>query len=207
MKLIENNKFGHVLVEGSGTDNKVFFISDTHFGHKNIIKSCERPFGSVEEMDNALIENWNSVVAEDCIIFILGDFCWTHKASTWKNLIDTLNGDKVLIMGNHDDKKIIKALKDDFLIEPRERLTITINGSNKMVLDHFPQYEWSGSRHGTIHLFGHIHQKDSPIARVNSYNVSVERNYYRPISLKEVNNAIEKQKRENKVNLALNDCE
>lgn len=78
-----------------------FFISDTHFGHKNIIKFCDRPFSDVEEMNEALIENWNSVVGEDDEVFHLGDVAlgpWVE----WDSILTRLNGFKTLVIGNHD---------------------------------------------------------------------------------------------------------
>jgi calcineurin-like phosphoesterase family protein len=204
MNIIENNKFGSLIIEGA-IGKKVFFISDLHFHHKNIIKSCGRPFKDVEEMNNTLIDNWNNTVPDDGIVFILGDFCWLRKVSIWTDLLKILKGNKILVMGNHDDRKVINDIKDAFMIEPRERLPVIINGNTKMVLDHFPQHEWTGCGHNVIHLHGHIHEKDSPIARTTTYNVSVERNRYRPINLKEINLIITKQISENKLNLTLDD--
>ena len=68
------------------------------------------------------------------------------------------------------------------MIEPRERLTVIINETLEIVLDHFPQYDWAETRKKSIHLFGHLHDKENPVACTYSYNVGVERNNYRPIS-------------------------
>ena len=84
--------------------NKVYFTSDTHFGHENIIKWCRRPYSSVEEMNEKLIENWNSVVGPDDIVFHLGDFAF-GGSGLWKEVLSRLNGKKYLIIGNHDEKK------------------------------------------------------------------------------------------------------
>lgn len=81
--------------------DKVFFTSDTHFNHANIIDFCKRPFGSVEEMNEALIANWNRVVSKDDIIFHLGDFCF-GGSEVWNSILDRLNGKIYLILGNHD---------------------------------------------------------------------------------------------------------
>ena len=80
---------------------KRFYIADTHFGHKNIIRYDNRPFNSVHEMDNELIENWNSVVSNDDIVYILGDISWYDDSKT-ANIFSRLNGHKILIKGNHD---------------------------------------------------------------------------------------------------------
>jgi len=63
-----------IFIEDS---SKIFFTSDTHFSHSNIIKFCDRPFSDVNEMNTALINNWNKVVPEDGIVFHLGDFAWS----------------------------------------------------------------------------------------------------------------------------------
>ena len=55
---------------------KTFFIADTHFGHKNIIKYCNRPFANIEEMNETLIENWNKAVSAEDAVYILGDFAY-----------------------------------------------------------------------------------------------------------------------------------
>lgn len=90
---------------------KIFFTSDTHFCHKNIISYAGRPFFSTEEMDKALIENWNSVVPEDGIVFHLGDFCFGGNTQ-WKTIRKKLNGKIYLILGNHDFKNFNQSWTD-----------------------------------------------------------------------------------------------
>jgi calcineurin-like phosphoesterase family protein len=79
----------------------VFFTSDTHFGHTNILKYCDRPFSSTEEMDEEIIRCWNSVVKPDNIVFHLGDFAFGTIAQ-WETYRNRLNGHIHLILGNHD---------------------------------------------------------------------------------------------------------
>ncbi len=81
----------------------IFVTSNTHFNHKNIIKYCHRPFKDVEEMNEAIISNWNNSVTNDDIIYHLGDFCFGAKEEL-KQIFNRLNGQKYLIMGNHDKK-------------------------------------------------------------------------------------------------------
>ncbi len=90
--------------------NRVFFTSDTHFNHANIIKFCNRPFKNVDEMNEALITNWNKVVSADDYVFHLGDFCLGGSAE-WTKALDCLNGKIFLILGNHD----LKNLKQGFI--------------------------------------------------------------------------------------------
>jgi calcineurin-like phosphoesterase family protein len=77
----------------------IYLIADTHFNHANIIKYCDRPFQTVEEMNEALIANWNKVVEENDMVIFLGDLCFKDDANVW---LAKLNGDKVVIRGNHD---------------------------------------------------------------------------------------------------------
>lgn len=86
---------------------KTFFTSDTHFYHSNIIWFCNRPFANVEQMNEAMIRNWNSVVGQDDVVFHLGDFCLGGSAE-WIMILDRLNGHIHLVLGNHDLKNSIK---------------------------------------------------------------------------------------------------
>ena len=89
-----NNNVMNYTFDGS----RVFFTSDTHFNHTNIIRFCDRPFGSTEEMNEKLIGNWNSVVGPDDIVFHLGDFCLGGSAE-WTKVLDRLNG-KIYLIGD-----------------------------------------------------------------------------------------------------------
>ena len=79
----------------------IYVTSDTHFNHKNIIEYCNRPYSSVEEMNKAIIDNWNSVVKDEDTVYVLGDFCLGGKEAI-KELCSQLKGHKILIKGNHD---------------------------------------------------------------------------------------------------------
>ena len=216
------SKYGYIELEGD--ENDIHFTSDLHLCHSNIIKLCGRPFGDVEEMNQTLINNWNSVVKENDIVFNLGDFCWSDSSDVWSKFIDRLNGHQVLILGNHDTRKAVEKLSntyhllDDnrnyvpnrpirsefldriFLI--RERIELRYNGERYM-LDHFPTQHYNGNYHSVRLLTGHCHEKDSCYS-VNHYSVCVERNEYRPVSLNEINMLLTMQCRNNIWNLKLN---
>ena len=80
---------------------KIFFTSDQHFGHKNVIRYDNRPFTSVEDMDEALIRNWNAKVTEKDTVYVLGDISWYNDETT-ATIFNSLKGHKILIKGNHD---------------------------------------------------------------------------------------------------------
>ena len=81
----------------------IYFTSDTHFQHTNIIKYCNRPFKDVDEMNERLINNWNSIVSNDDTIYHPGDFCLSNDKEII-NIFKRLNDNKILICGNHDRK-------------------------------------------------------------------------------------------------------
>lgn len=89
--------------------SRVYFTSDTHFNHTNILRYCQRPFRNVDDMNEQMIANWNETVSEDDVIFHLGDFC-LGGAAEWTRILDRLNGKIYLIMGNHDLKNIRQGL-------------------------------------------------------------------------------------------------
>lgn len=81
--------------------DKVFFTSDNHWHHANILEYCNRPWGDIKTHDNALIQEWNKVVPEDGIVFCAGDFIWTGNIDWIKELVSKLNGKIYLTLGNH----------------------------------------------------------------------------------------------------------
>ena len=85
----------------------IFFTSDLHFGHRNIIRLCNRPFSSIEEMDNLLIQNWNHKVNRNDTVYILGDLMFRNEKPP-EEYLRQLKGKKHLLVGNHD-RQWIKA--------------------------------------------------------------------------------------------------
>lgn len=198
-------------------DSKVFFTSDTHFFHKNIIDFCNRPFTSVEEMNETLINNWNNVVSPDDYIFHLGDFCF-GGSSAWDYCLNHLNGHKFLILGNHE----MKNLKDGSMFKfdwVGFQAYIRI-GNRSVYLNHFPFLCYGGSyrrgENAVIQLFGHVHSQpkhydiehitDSEVKEIlgkdtsrlqyllpTQYDVGVDNNNYTPISWKQILNIIDKK--------------
>ena len=111
------------------------YISDLHFGHANVIRFDGRPFADTKQMEEVLIDNWNGVVTEKDTTFILGDFCWGTEPE-WKRIVPQLNGDKVLIRGNHDLKSMSSGLKKMFQ-DIKEYKEITDNGKH-VIMCHYP---------------------------------------------------------------------
>lgn len=153
-----------------------YFISDTHFGHKNIIKFYPelRPFSTIEEHDEVLIQNWNSVVKKGDRVFHLGDFAW-GTANIVKT-VQRLNGVKYLIMGNHDTAPTVNYLKGF-------HKCLGCLAYDKFILSHIPVTSDQFYRYlGNIH--GHLHAKTMEDTRY--FNVSVEKIGLKPISFDEL---------------------
>ncbi|MDX9695412.1 MAG: metallophosphoesterase [Bacteroidales bacterium] len=82
----------------------IFYTADLHFGHKNILEYCDRPFQNVNEMNETLIQNWNNVVTKNDAVYVLGDMFF-YELPAQKQIMKKLNGKKILIRGNHDEVK------------------------------------------------------------------------------------------------------
>jgi len=132
--------------------SKIFYISDLHFGHKNIIRYDNRPFRTTEEMDKALIDNWNRVVSNEDTVYILGDISWYDTNKTIE-IIKQLKGRKILIKGNHDKSGI------EFYqcFHRMENYAEVVDGTTKVTMSHYPMPFWNGQFRDSVHLYGHIH--------------------------------------------------
>lgn len=183
---------GIVKIEDS---SKIYFTSDMHVNHANIIKFCDRPYASKEEMTEALIHNWNETVYPNDTVYILGDFMWS---SSWNQTLSQLNGKKILIWGNHDRKDFRESYLN-YIDEVHDQLTLLID--NKIVyLNHFPFLCFPA---GHIQLFGHVHlslfkNEGSDFARCqnllpNQYDVGVDLNNFTPVSWNTVKERIQYQ--------------
>lgn len=179
--------------------SKVFFTSDTHFNHANIIKFCDRPFKDVEHMNETLIANWNSVVKPDDIVFHLGDFCLGGSAE-WTKYLRRLNGKIYLVAGNHDMKNLRQNYSEYFELVTLQ-MCVEID-KQKIYLNHFPFLCYGGAYRDTWQLFGHVHTrqndtgKDAPRMKMlfpMQYDVGVDNNGYTPVSFQQVKAIIQKQ--------------
>lgn len=132
----------------------IWYIADTHFDHDNIRTLANRPFSSVEEMNEFIIAKWNSLVKRGDVVYHLGDFAYSKEARTIQ-LRNRLNGKIHLVLGNHDYKNRIDRLTRLFTTVS-DRKQIKVN-HQKIVLDHFHLLSWNAKYHGSWHLHGHSH--------------------------------------------------
>jgi calcineurin-like phosphoesterase family protein len=168
---------------------EIFFASDTHFGHANIIKYSNRPFANTKEMDEALITNWNSRVKPTDDIYHLGDFCFGSTAYA-DYILKQLNGNKFFIFGNHD-----KAIRDEAAANFKwlRHYYELKEDKQTIVLCHYAMRVWNKSHHGSYMLYGHSHGKLEATPWGKSMDVGVDCHNYFPISLEEVTAIMDKR--------------
>lgn len=174
-----------------------WLVSDTHFGHENIIAYAGRPFSSAGEMDAYMIAQWNDRVKPQDHVYHLGDVTMERSSDRVKwftGLIRSLHGHKRLILGNHDHLPVKVYHEAGF---EKIRGTGAWLG-NGLLLSHFPVHTSSIGMRSTACVHGHIHEKPSPPPAVRDtdgatipyVNVCVEQTGYGPISVDEVQTMI-----------------
>lgn len=185
-------------------DQSIWFTSDTHFCHENIIKYCNRPFNSVKEHDETLIERWNEKVQRNDIIFHLGDFGFASE-SKLKSILNELNGIKYLIFGNHDWRRMSETICTRYFQEVSQQMVIKVD-EQLIYLNHFPFLCFSGSWKGldaSWQLFGHVHSGPNNDSGLDNerlrylfptqFDVGVDHNNFYPYSFNEIKEIITEQ--------------
>ena len=168
-----------------------YFASDAHFFHRNVIKYDGRPFDNVEQMNEQLILNWNSVVSEEDEVYYLGDFGMGSEEELFK-ILRRLNGRIYYIFGNHD--KVVKKSKRMLgrFIWTKDLAEIRIpdsdapRGAQSIVLCHYAMRVWNKSHHGAWHLYGHSHGSLPEDPNSLSFDVGLNCIDYTPISYTQV---------------------
>jgi calcineurin-like phosphoesterase family protein len=182
---------------------RTWFTADYHMGHGNIIGLCERPFADVDEMENRIIQWHNELVAPRDTVYDLGDFAFRCTPEHAVDRLAKLNGCRVMLWGNHDkplrqalSRGLLKSLlargKVSFVGDPDPRqqtaLKVSVDGQ-RIVLAHYAQRTWQGAFRDTWHLFGHSHGNLAPFRK--SFDVGVDANNFRPLSLEDVRTRME----------------
>lgn len=133
-----------------------FYIGDWHYNHENAIKFDARPFCDVSDMNKQLVTNWNKVVTNNDIVYIVGDMFWKVSQENVKNVIDSLHGEKILIAGNHDNTSYYKYFK-----KVSEYMDIKDN-NHHIILCHYPivfyrNHYYKDDSQRTYHFYAHVH--------------------------------------------------
>lgn len=169
-----------------------YYTSDLHFSHEAIIRLCNRPFTSADEMNRKIISNFCERLGKDDFLFILGDVsCYGQHP---QDLIKQIPGHKILIKGNHD-KSLIKdaSFRHCFTdIVTNEIVRDQVDDEDvKIFLSHYPMAEWDGFYKWIWHFYGHVHNSPSGGAAVmqlipTAVNVGVDTNAFTPKTAKEL---------------------
>jgi calcineurin-like phosphoesterase family protein len=157
---------------------RIWFSSDWHCGHTNVLEFCNRPFDSLDNMHEQLVSNWNSVVQPDDTAYLLGDMFWK---SNFLYLAHKMHGNLHLIVGNHDSTHV----SDDRIWQSTHHyLRLKVN-EHRLILCHYPIESWHGQQHKAIHLHGHTHADKSHLISVlkNRFDVGVDSWGMYPVSL------------------------
>jgi len=193
---------------------KKFVTADLHFGHTNIIRSNNRPFKTVDQMDAALISKWNNMIDDDDIVYVLGDFTLGNLARAI-HYFGKLNG-QIYASSNpwhHDSRWIIPAMKGavtqqvcqthrggaltETFIKTKSQLNVilippiyvTTFGDRVIVMSHYPLAVWDRKHHGSFHLHGHCHGSHKPVGRI--MDVGVDQHNYMPVSAERILTSLE----------------
>lgn len=145
----------------------VWYSSDHHFGHKNILGYEQRPYADIEEMDESLIQEWNRVVHKEDTVYYLGDLC-LGGVTKWESILPRLDGKIHLILGNHDDRKVVNKVAHHF--ESVQLMKERVINKTHLFLFHYPID--IGFTPNAISVHGHIHSRASRMA--NQINVGVD---------------------------------
>jgi len=177
--------------------DKLYFTSDPHLHHKNIIEYCNRPYNDIIVHDTSLILNWNNKVPKDADVIVGGDFIFTSSLEHLKDLVNTLNGTIHLILGNHDYRNRLdrNSVKEIFSGRVYDVATLEVDddeledGKMTLFISHYPHMFW---QRNTVHLHGHVHSGPNSTAsevvpfHPYRYDIGVDNNNYEPISYHEL---------------------
>jgi len=159
-----------------------YYISDLHFGHKNIIAfdghNGSRGFDSVEERTEYIVNNWNNVIDKGDDVYILGDVSWTGAVAT-VSILERLEGHKHLILGNHDNKLNNTVLTHFKSVQDYKRVK---DGEQYVNLSHYPLFAYEDQFRGGIHLYGHVHNtRQAKLYKEACNQVNISTNFEIPM--------------------------
>ena len=151
-----------------------WITSDTHFGHKGILSFCPktRPYADVDEMNEAMIRDWNRKVAPDDTVYHLGDVAFMPWEKAVQ-LLNRLNGKKILIKGNHDRKLLKRPQFVACFAEIHDYLRISYE-KKQLIMFHYPIAEWDMCYRGAVHFHGHLHGNPSGLEAYKTLDVGVD---------------------------------
>lgn len=160
---------------------KIFLTGNLQFGRPSAIKQFKRPFESVEDMNQTLVDNWNSVVTPQDIVYVLGNFAW--DPTTAEEMVQTLNGIIVVVPGEIDDA--IMELQDKNILMSKAKIIEPIfsSVSDKLTVSYWPLHEWPDKSKGHYSFFGFPNTKYKTDHKKKMVNVACDYWAYKPQSL------------------------
>ena len=178
--------------------NTIFFTADTHFRHRNILKyqASTRPFETIDEMNDKIVENWNSVVPKDGVVYHLGDFS-TGNSHNWAGIRKRLNGRIGLVLGNHDLLPLSEIQPLFMNINDTVALKIqdpdAHRGCQMIILNHYAMRVWNKSHYGSWSLYGHSHGSLPDDPNALSIDVGVDCFNLTPLSYHQIKEIMSKK--------------
>lgn len=149
----------------------IWITSDLHLGHKNIIKFCPETRGHFTDeahMTAEIVREWNEKVQPGDLVYILGDVAFMNAGKA-ASILSSMNGDKILIEGNHDQKALTNTSFRQAFLEVHKYLEIMHNG-HLVCMFHYPITEWNQMHRGAVHFYGHLHQGVSGLEQYRARN-------------------------------------
>lgn len=166
---------------------KIYLISDTHFNHNKDFVYKARGFNSIEEMNEKIIENWNSIVTDEDTIYVLGDVIMGEDLQAGLRIISKLKGQKYLAYGNHDTETKLKAFKTNHFFKDIQMGYRIKYGKRTYVLTHYPTVTTNGDDTRTINLYGHTHQTTNFFEdRPYMYHIGVDSHNCTPVCIDDI---------------------
>lgn len=188
--------------------SKLFFTSDEHFGHNNIIKFCNRPFADMDQMVDSLIYRHNLAVGAEDRVYHLGDMFWrTFPLDRALAVMKALNGEHHYIRGNHEELVDENPALQECFVTICERAQIYPEGAPRkgIVLDHYAGRVWHDSDKGAWQLYGHTHADLTEMDPLLAFDVGVDANDFMPVSLEQVAWKMQAKRKRVVRNLGLSD--
>ena len=186
-------------------EKQIWFTSDSHFDHENIIKFSSRPFKDKGHMNEELIKAWNDVVDENDDVYHLGDFSLSNDPKRTQEILYRLNGNIHLIKGNHEKSVLRKQYNIDRFVWIKDYFELSVDNPTKdgnkhqtIVMCHYGMRVWNKSHHKSWMLYGHSHDSMEHETWGRSMDVGVDSaarilGEYRPFNLREIKNIMDKR--------------
>lgn len=196
---------------------KIWFTSDLHIHHRNVIRFCNRPWADEKEMCEGIINNWNSCVGDNDIVFVLGDTFWFNDSRAIKKVLDKLNGKTIyMIPGNHDDfnhyHRVDTSPETGKIVLCPDVVVLWLQEANGKIteiwMSHYPMMTWPHRVNGAWQLFGHIHSRafitegvdqDLPL-HWNQHDVGCDYWGYRPVDFETLQRLFDARKTQKSIN-------